>query len=594
MIAWTTAREVAFEKVCSTSESFTNTESNSGAEGGSKQDVFSGSGGTSSYSFSNASESGITSNLNVGTTINQTGSNFSQSGQTDSYFGSTFYSSYGTTVTDELEDGTIRTQVFSYSTQGSSYTPFSTSFETSGSDQFTTVKQTTTTESFTIDGSTTSSSTQESAQWTTQTNSSDSDVTGFALTEAAGTWYFVKTTSFARTRTIVTSSGTTKGNARDTIYMADSSEVLWVINENPEWSNPLTNNAASATQTTISDLREAVGLVTAADPPQTIDSSESISSYTFTGSSASSMTVTVNYSPAFVNAETVTQDIGISVAGSQQSGELRVSGQAEVVYVGGTETVAASSATIAMATLTDLFGGSWQKTALVYSTVANTISIDNAVETFTISGGTASSCYGNTTKAVGVVGGYPVIASPPSMTVYSPAGVKLGDSVGLRFTGDGITETYFTESETVTISYLQTANDGELTRYTTASPVVPSWVTLSSNSFTYVTTTLEDGETVDTEISGEFGIDGATWQTVARARGDGLLGGDLAQGETALMRINRGLYKNQSGGTSFFAGHDTTYIGTKDTTYWYPISYLQPAFGRSVFAVPRNTSTWPA
>jgi hypothetical protein len=67
----------------------------------------------------------------------------------------------------------------------------------------------------------------------------------------------------------------------------------------------------------------------------------------------------------------------------------------------------------------------------------------------------------------------------------------------------------------------------------------------------------------------------------------------LAENETGLIRINRGLYKNQSGGTSFFAGNDTTYVGTKDTTYWYPISYLEPAFEQVVFAVPRNTSTWP-
>ena len=172
--------------------------------------------------------------------------------------------------------------------------------------------------------------------------------------------------------------------------------------------------------------------------------------------------------------------------------------------------------------------------------------------------------------------------------------MKLGDGVGLRFTGDGISETDIEEGSTITISYLQTANDGELTRYTTASPVVQSWVTLSSNSFTYLTTTLEDGETVDTELSGEFGIDGATWQEVARTRGDGLLGGDLAESETALMRINRGLYKNQSGGTSFFEGNDTTYVGTTDTTYWYPISYLQPAFYRGVVSVFRNTTTWPS
>jgi hypothetical protein len=563
MIVWTTAREVAFEKVCSSSSSDAGT-------------AFTGGG----IAFGFLSSFGYTNGFTTGYTQNATGYTQSSSASESQFGQRADVSSTYTSTTNFFPEETV-----TYSDVTLGYTidnSQSGSFFTSGS--FTVSKQTTTTETLEVYGTTTSSSAQESTQWTTVQTFSDTDVTEFVLTDALGTHYFVEATSFTRTRTVVTESETTKGNARDTIYMADSSEVLWVINEDPEWSKPMTDNAVSTTQTTISDLRETIGLVTAADPAQTIDSSESLSSYTFTGSSASSITVTVNSRPASVNAETVTEAVRISIAGESQSGELRVSGQPEVIYSGGTETAAASSATIATATQTDVFGESWQKTVLVRSTIANTIAIDNAAP---------SSCSGNTTKAVALVGGSPVIATPPSMTVYSPAGVKLGAAAGLRFTGDGISETDIEEGSAITLSYLRVANDGELTRYTTASPVVPSWFTLSSNSFTYLTTTLEDGETVDTELSGEFGIEGATWQTVARSRGDGLIGGDLAENETGLIRINRGLYKNQSGGTSFFAGNDTTYVGTKDTTYWYPISYLEPAFEQVVFAVPRNTSTWP-
>ena len=526
MIAWTTAREVAFEKVCSYSTS-------------------------GAFFNSNAFTTGVTQN--------QTGTTQSFSSRVTNVFGTTILNS------------------------------------SSGSTEITTstTVQTSTTQSYNVYLTISSSSSEEVSQWTTTTNPTNSEETTFTSAWDTKNTYYTTETQSSSTRLATTQQGTTKGNAADTIYFADSTEVLWVINENPQWSKPLTENAVSTTQTTISDLRETVGLVTAAEPPQTIGSSESLSSYTFTDSLRSFLEVQANFSPHSVNAEAVEEFIYISVSGESQSGELNVSGQAEVVYAGGTETVAASSATIATATQTDVFGGSWQKTALVYSTVTNTKAIDNGVQTFTISGGTASSCYGNTTKEVGFVGGTPAIASPPRMTVYSPAGVKLGDAIGLRFTGDGITNAEFSGSEGVTIVYLQTANDGELTKYSTASPVVPSWVTLSSNSFTYLTTTLEDGETVDTEISGEFGIDGATWQTVARNREDGLIGGDLAEGETALIRINRGLYKNQDGDTSFFEGNDTTYVGTKDTTYWYPVSYLEPAFEQVVFAVPRNTSTWP-
>jgi hypothetical protein len=589
MIVWTTAREVEFEKVCSTLE--TQDDSYETVQFG-RDAVNEGNGVTFFRTTATFAEGGATQGeTSYGTTTNQTGvtQSFSSSNSfSNSASGSSLatFTSFGTTTSETVTITNIDSSA-SNSTSGSN------SFSSSSSFGLTFSKETTTTETLEVYGTTTSSSTQESTQWTTVQTFSDTNVTEFVPTEAVGTYYFVEATSLTRTRTVTTESETTKGNARDTIYMADSSEVLLVINEDPDWSKPLTDNVVSTTQTTISDLREATELVTASDPPETIESSESLSSYTFTSSSASSITATVNSGAAFVNAETVTSAVGISIAGESQSGELRVSGQPEVIYVGGTETVAASSATIATATQTDVFGESWQKTALVYSTVTNTISINNAVETFTISEGTTSSCYGNTTKEVGFVGGSPAIASPPSMTVYSPAGVKLGDGVGLRFTGDGISETDIEEGSTITLSYLRVANDGELTRYTTASPVVPSWFTLSSNSFTYLATTLEDGETVDTEISGEFGIDGATWQTVARSRGNGLIGGDLAESETALMRINRGLYKNQDGDTSFFEGNDTTYVGTKDTTYWYPISYLEPAFEQLVLAVPRNTSTWP-
>lgn len=558
MIAWTTAREVAFQKVCSTSQSGTGVGNVN-------------SGGPAGFGFS----FGVTTAFTTGNTQNATG--YTQSSSTFSSAFTAVEPSFSTNVYPGGETFQVSTAGWSIDLSGSN------SFSTSGS--FTTALQTTTTDSYIVGGFTTSSSVVDySWKWTTQTNSENSTITEFVTTDAQGTSYFRENISLSKTRTVVTHTGTTIGNARDTIYMAEPNEVLWVINENPEWSKPLTDNAVSATQTTISDLREAIGVVTAASTAQTINSTESKSSYSFTQSSASFLEVTVNAKPASVNPQTTTQSLWISVAGASQSSQKRISGQPLVVYSGGTETVPASSATIATATQTDVLGGSWQNTFLVHSTVVNTVAIDNAVP---------SSCAGNTTKQKQLICGSSRIGSPPSMTIYSPAGVKLGNAVGLRFTGDGFSATDINESGPVTLSYLPIANDGELTKYTTASPIMPSWATVSSNSFTWLTTTINDGETVDTTFSGEFGINGATWKTIARSRADGLIGGDLAENETALIRVNRGLYKNQNGGTSFFEGNDTTYAGTKDTTYWYPISYLEPAFDRVVVAAPRNVSTWP-
>jgi hypothetical protein len=578
MIVWTTAREVAFEKICSTSSSAQGT----GFDNGGIELGF-----LSSYGFTNG--------FTTGHTQNATGYTQSSSSSESQFGEHADVSSTYTSTTNFFPVGTI-----TYSDVTLGYTidnSQSGSFYTSGS--YTFAKQTTTTETFEVYGSTTSSSTLESTQWTTVQTSSNSNVTEFVQTDAVGTYYFVEATSLTRTRTVVTESGTTKGNAHDTICMAEASEVLWVINENPEWSKPLTDNAVSTTQTTISDLRETVGLV-AAVTSQSIESSASTFTSSFTSSSIGYITATVNDSPALINGSTTEQQISVSTSFEEpfwNSYTFLVNRQYGVFHYGNTTTVPVTWETINIATRTDVMASeSWQEIYTIRSTTENTITINNSVGTFSIVGvGTTSSCYGNTEKTeVVFVSGNTAIASPPSMAVYSPAGVKLGGQVGLRFTGDGISKTDIEEGGTITLSYLHTVNDGELTRYTTASPVVPTWFTLSSDSFTYLTTTIEDDKTVDTRISGRFGIDGQTWQTIARARENGLIGGDLAEDETALIRINRGLYKNQSGGTSFFEGNDTTYVGTKDTTYWYPISYLQPLLAPNFIIVERNVSTWPS
>jgi hypothetical protein len=592
MIVWTTARNVAFEKICS---SLTNQSDTFATQIITGDMTVIGTNFTLGTSRT-INEGGETvGNTSVGSTFNHTGSTSfsSESFSSSSSASETAFQTF-TTLDDE---GETVTETFQSSTSNS--TSGSGSFLSSSTLPAITVsKQTTTTETLTLFGTTTSSSTQQSTKATTAQASSDSNVTEVVVTEAAGTRYFSVETDFTRTRTTLTQSGTTNGNARDTIYIAEPGEVLWVVNQDPAWSEPLTDNAASTTQTTISDMREATTLVAAVNS-QSIQPTSSTFTSSFTSSVVSFIQATVNNAPGFIGGITTTQQINVTTSFEEpfwNSFVFLVSRQFGVLHYGNTETAAAAWETIGVPTQTDLLASeSWQRINTIRSTTVITRSINNTVGTFSKVGeGITSSCYGNTTKEAQFIGATSLIGSPPSMTIYSPAGVKLGSEAGLRFTGDGISETDVDEDGTVTIISIYTANDGELTRYTTASPVAPTWFTISSNSFTYLTTTLEDSNTVDTTITGEIGIDGATWQTIARARQNGLIGGDLAEDETALIRINRGLYKNQNGDTSFFEGDDTTYVGTKNTTYWYPISYLQPTtFNSSVFAVPRNVSTYP-
>jgi hypothetical protein len=115
-------------------------------------------------------------------------------------------------------------------------------------------------------------------------------------------------------------------------------------------------------------------------------------------------------------------------------------------------------------------------------------------------------------------------------------------------------------------------------------------MTVDGGSVSIQTTTNDDEFTTTSYL---VGVDGSPWIALREARA-GLLGGNLQENETGLMRNGPGLYQNQSGGDSFFSGNDTTYTGAMETTFWQAVSYVVPNVGHEyVFAVPRNTSTWP-
>jgi hypothetical protein len=179
MIAWITAREVAFEKVCSTLETEYDSYSTSGVD---RDFVNEGNGVTYFRTTATFADGGATQGeTSYGSATNQTGYSESFSISTsfsNSASGSSFVT--GTTIGEGDESTTSVTTVFLNDSESQS-TSDSGSFSSSSSFGSTFFQQTTTTQTTEVIGVTTSSSTYE---------------------EYDGTLYFETGTLFTRTKTV--------------------------------------------------------------------------------------------------------------------------------------------------------------------------------------------------------------------------------------------------------------------------------------------------------------------------------------------------------------------------------------------------------
>jgi hypothetical protein len=272
---------------------------------------------------------------------------------------------------------------------------------------------------------------------------------------------------------------------------------------------------------------------------------------------------------------------------------LQLSGQPAITHYGNTETIAATSGTVTELTKRDIIGGnSWIVLGEIQTTTVNTVSVNNTALTRTantlINGSYSgtTSCSGNTTVSKQIVYGFPRIAGPPIMSGYGPRGVKVNESKGLFFVGEG----FFSFASLQFI--FNTAIDGGFAGLTTVAPIVDFPATFSQNSATFQTTTQSGTDEVSTTKSISFGVSGSTWASFLGYRA-GLIGGNLGNAQTARIEMPRGLFKNANGDTSWFEGHDTTWTGAKESTYWVPISYLEPSFAPCVFEVFRNETPLP-
>ena len=561
MISWTTAREVPFEAVC------TLTTSNSGSFSETGANFVNEGGGVTYYRTTKTIEGENAEEYSSGGTTNQTGWTTSFS---SSYSGSELTTvSYTYTVFDDEGSSTA------VSSEGSSAS-FSTAISTSSSESFSypafpaqTTTQTTVSLAIASTASTSfeyTANTTSLETYTVGTNTRSSTVS-VSTSTTRSSFYTEANGSTVVSETTVTTNGSTQGNAADSIYEAGTSEVLWSIGSAPQYYGALTDNATSGTRFTASAPVSAVGMVTTGTDAiaQTIPSSESTTIVSYNAFSSATLAQTIAGPGQFVNAETSQHQFTIS-SNSAVSSSVTVSEHAELTHFGNTSTVPIVFGEAQTATRTDPLGSAshqivWLSSELGTSTVA----VGNL-------GG--SGCAGNTTVSFDKKIGASAMAPHPLMSVYSPGGVAVGEQRGVRLTG----------AET---TYLVPAKDGRVTNLTTIMPTSFPWLTISSNSVTFINSDNSSRSLV-------VGVDGSVWREIARQRGDGLVGGNLGESETGLIRFEPGLYKDQNGSVSFFSGNDSTYSGSALTSFWEPISYIVPAVGNAaVFAVPRNTSAWP-
>jgi hypothetical protein len=533
MIVWTTAREVEFEKVCSSS--------------------------TQSGAFYSS----------VGTTRNQTGST--------TYF--TFSNTY-----QQLD---LTNFVYlTLTTTGSGETIFAPSGQ----------KQTTTTAASAGNLTVFSISSLEIPQWTTSVDTQDSTI--FVTTSGAGSGFFAATAGTnTQTSAVTTFDGESAyfvDHVFDTIAQAQSNEVLYTLSGSAQYSEPLTDHAITTTRATISANASAIALSYATlSNVQFIASSNSTESTTFADSESSIYSVTANQ--LFFAAP------GSSVLRTferprKTEGEINyvLSEQPSLSHFGNTVTRPTITQSTVAATFSDVAGGeTWEETDYSYGTTSFTTSIAN------IEFGT--SCNGNTTESKATLGARSKIALTPSMTVFGIHGVAIGDALGFEYVGNGFVPVSDLETAEFGLAGPLIVTNGKFPNVATILPITTEddrGVTQNGASITFSSTTQTTTQSEPTTVSAVVAVIGQAWSQPARIRAN-LLGGNLGQSETAQIAIKRGLYKNQEGQTSWFDGSYESWTGTKETTYWYPISYLEPAFQNNflnfpVWTAPRNETTWPS
>jgi hypothetical protein len=367
-------------------------------------------------------------------------------------------------------------------------------------------------------------------------------------------------TTREKTITVATTSGTTLGNATNTIYEADPDEVLYVADAGPvETWDGIGRTAETVTRTTIYPITSAFDVIPVAQTQaaSTLTNPSFSSSISWKSTTFTTATVTANNIGALPHSST-TQTLPQTITTESSTSSSLQAGF--VIHSGDTYTLRRSQ--VFSTTVSKYIGSLEFESIFTYFTlITQTSRYSGAFTTGETAAASAGSASGSTkniggqqTRAINAARmGIARRASSARWSVYGIVGVLGQDGAGASYT--------FTDN----ISFVSQAKAqrrffGPLTIF----PATNERYTANRTGLTW--------KTDDSTTSGAIEADGEPrTQLLFLNERSGLLGGALAESETAVQRVARGLYRDAEGQTTFFEGHDTSYTdSTRENTHYAP------------------------
>lgn len=439
------------------------------------------------------------------------------------------------------------------------------------------------------------------------TSTSTSTINSFGATQTRSTWSASvveaetstttwTTASTSTATTIVTElSETILANVARTIYEAESNEILYVAPTNAlsGWDGvgflPVT-----ATRTTIEPRVLTVALVplNLFDDATNSASSSFGSTFVYNRSTSFLSTITTANLDRLPHTTRTFQIIAPSTTASTAGVEGTLNAQwiqnASVEKTQSITTVQTKqkfNGTVSYADLSIII------TAQAYTSFPPVvITFATSQTTGVLTGGSTEAGGGNTTLFDDSPRlGLRTNSAQPSWSVFGLSGAKDVGGIGLRY---DITNTDLSVVSLASVSRGKTL--GFQGRVVTILPATNESYTANSSALTFTRT--RTGSTTSTTSSVEINATGFGIFTVLSSR-VGLLGGAVGENETVVQRAIRGVYLNQTGGSTFFNGDDTSYVGSESsqTTFYKaaPVWVGDGLLGR-VRAFRRNEDLLPS
>lgn len=428
----------------------------------------------------------------------------------------------------------------------------------------------------TIYGTTTGTTEGTKTYWTTATASGEQSL---SFIQSASTFQDTQDySSFQRTDTTIstTATVTVTANCVDTVYIAENNEWLMALTAPffaSNWDGKLidaNDYVEKGSQITMTaDVRQ-VGVVvvypTAVISGITTPSSTTQISYESLSDTGASTQTAVDFlqfpnktsayeSPTFSRFELVQTIEGVTT-------------ESEFInHYGNTQS---RTVWITRATTESYWTPDDYRTYSAYVTTAASVQTTVTTPSIYIDGGSA---HGNTTEIndkqkLGLYFNAGAGNNEARCVVSKEYGVRLGDDRGL----------YFTLGDTVTVASsgvyaaIDRANSYLQNQIVTLLTASNADFTLSSNSLTWTTTTLEDGETVETTSSQTVQVEGEPATGIVTVKS--VIGGQPEEGATFWDFIDRGAYYNESGEFTTFSNSWRSYSSGEN----YPTSALTKAW----------------